>query len=249
MFQSLWDIMFVFIFFGVIFLILYIIGLFRAPYVPPIRNNYTDIKPLMETGDVLLFKSDGVMARISSVFSPSVYFHVAFIVVGPDGRIMLIETDNSKTIRRDGCFLVDLETKMAKYPNSELALWKLKRPIGDTNPNLQWDKCRDIFWKYTNKYTFQKNVLGWLRMAFPCKETAQRDKQSLFYKFVGECPQQLCIEQVTLALREVGVIDPETNTHSITPEKYFKGELPFINGYGFEGIIRFDYKNRIKHTS
>lgn len=242
MWQSLWEIMFVFVFFAVIFVILYIIGLFRAPYVPPIRNSYKDIKPLMETGDVLLFKSDGILARISSVFSPSVYFHVAFIVVGPDGRIMLIETDNSKTIRRDGCFLVDLDTKMAKYPNSELALWKLKRPSDTTiTKNLDWNNCKDIFWKYTNKYTFQKNILGWLRMAFPSDPLSQGDEQSWFYRFVGECPQQLCIEQVTLTLRDLGILDPKTNTHAITPERYFKGELPFINGYGFEGIVRFDY--------
>ncbi len=202
----------------------------RNQYIAPSTLYYKDVKPYLETGDVMLFKTDSYLGKVAATFDPTPFFHIALVVVGPDGRIFLVEHDNSKTIKRDGTFFVDFETKMALYPNSNLAVLKINKPI---NNNLNFETVKNLFVKYLHKYTFQKNPLGWLRMIVHNKH---------YYNMVGENNKMLCIEQVSSMLKDLKVFKSDTNIHDISPSKYFNKKLPFNEGYSCEGPLQFQYE-------
>jgi hypothetical protein len=208
---------------------IYLIGVIRKPYVPPSTLVWKDIKPHLLSGDVMLFKASNMMSKIAAAFDPTPFFHIALVNIGPDGKIFLLEHDNSKTIRRDGTFSVDFEAKMAIYPNSELAILRINRPKEN---NLTFDKLMKLFNKYFHKYKFQKNPLCWTRMVI---------KNDIYYKMLGENNKLLCIEQVSAMLRDSGVFKPDTNIHKISPSNYFQKNLPFSDGYSAEGPIPFKY--------
>ncbi len=232
MFGWLGDFLIFFVIVAIILACLYIVGLMRSPYVPPSTLLWKDIKPHVETGDIMLFKTDSVVGKVAQCFDASPYFHIAMVCIGPDGRIFLVEHDNSKTIKRDGTFFVDFETKMQLYPNSNLAILKYNRPA---ETRLQYENVIEIFKKYLTKFSFQKNPLGWLRMII---------HHPLYYKMIGENNKLLCIEQVSLMLRDLGVFKPETNIHDLSPSKYFNMELPFSKGYKGLGLVPFQYQKK-----
>jgi len=223
----IWDLCFIFVFLIIVGLILYIIGSYRAPYVPPSNCKYNDIKHVFKTGDVLLFKNSNIMAKIACSVDPSPFLHMALVVIGPDGRIMLCETDNSKAIRRDGVFMVDFESKMYNYPGSDFCLLQFEGA-----PDITFETCLNLFKKYDPKYTFQKKPWGWLSLAI---------KQDWYNKLIGESNSLLCIEMVSLMLRDLNIIKSDTNIHQISPSNYFNQTIPLNDGIKIKPPIYFKY--------
>lgn len=227
------DFLFVILVFIIIIIILYIIGVYRSPYVPPPVCKYSELKKILKNGDVLLFKSSNIIAKIAQSVDPTPFFHMAVVCVGPDGNIFLIETDNSKAIRRDGTFFVDFENKLNHYPNSELALLRLKTP---ENVNITYEKLLELFVKYSNKFRFQKKPQAWLRMLL---------RTNFYHNLISESNNLLCIEQVSLLYRDLGIFDKNTNIHMLCPSKYYTKNLPFNKGYSFDGPYVFIFDKHI----
>jgi hypothetical protein len=220
----------------------------RAEARMPIATSWVDIRPNLQTGDLVFFRcTDSYGSFLVTRFTGE-FTHIGVVIVrrtGPREKfILLFESvseeddlvDYETGTTKAGVRQVDLENRLNSSESHYFAVMKLRYPSKECQEIVQ--KRIEDFAKKEARKSYNHSKLDLCRVACDCGMIGHNKNSSKAY---------FCSQLVCKALQVAGVLDSEgVNPAKTDPNDYFQHDLPFINGIGVDAIY---YMPPLHHPS
>jgi len=192
------------------------------PFITTTIHNYTDVLPMMETGDLILFGSDDYVGKIIRFLSDNYFTHSGIIFRFKD-KVLFWECDvdnpsiNYLTGKKNsGPHLIDLVEKIKNYGGNYASLHKLNRKIDNK-------KFLDIIKTYPTD-NFNHNIFSWFLAQ--CKLDIYHNNNKIF-----------CSELIASTYQKLGILHSKIKPYLCTP-------ADILIGHKFQHPIFFTLPNK-----
>lgn len=194
---------------------------------------YSEIRPKLKTGDVVLFSGKGGISEWIKWFTGSQWSHVGLVLELEDFNSVLLwesttlsnlaDVETGKAHR--GVQLVGLRERIKSYNGDQIAIRRLsKRLDGDML------KILGQFRSTVSGRPYEQSKIELIRSASTMFPNDEEDLSSLF-----------CSELIAEAFQEMGLLDKTAkNSNNFTPEDFSSEAdttLPLIQGYKLQKEI------------
>ena len=194
---------------------------------------YPDIRPQIESFDILLFSGEGFISRAIQLFTGSPWSHVALALRLDDfDQVLCYESTTLSTIPDlttgagvKGVQLVPLSQRIATY-EGDIAFRKVNGPRTEPMKILAADFMREFAGR-----PYEQNQLELIRSALdhlPHQEN-QADASSVF------CSELSCAMHRMVGVQYVNELPP----NEFTPAD-FAGDLPLAGGYSLGDVEQIE---------
>lgn len=214
----------------------------------PIATSWLDIRPRLETGDLVFFRcTDSYGSFLVTRFTGE-FTHIGMVLVRRTDRgekvILLFESvsepddliDYETGVTKEGVRQVDLEWRLRDCESHYFAVMKLRYPNRECQAAVQ-TRLED-FAKREAKKLYNHSKTDLCRVAFDCKVIGRASNSTKDY---------FCSQLVCKAMQVAGILDSEGVNPAMTgPNDYFQHELPFVNGISVDAIY---YMPTLDHPS
>lgn len=200
--------------------------LLRPPDYPIDQHSYQQIKPLFNTGDLLVVSYNSIHANLIRIFTRSIWSHISMIYIDPnDQKTYIIECTQYNSKIKD-IIKIPIEEWLSLNCDCHIAWIKLCGP--PLNPNVINNlvdnlKLRDI--------KFERVIAKWLKAVISSPYRPLADDKKFFY----------CSEFITYLYQELGIIRKELSPSSYSPKSYMSCIVPLISPYGLSPPVMFMY--------
>ncbi len=192
--------------------------------VSPVSMSYQEIRPLLQTGDIVLFSGVRLFSRLIKIVTRSMWSHIAMIVRDDKDNVLCWESSGGKGVVEHSFadeykFSEQIRRSTAAGEVVAIRQLFLERSKGMLDAYFSFrDEAKGRPYE-RDKIEFLNAILG--------VELVAEDLSSLF-----------CSELIAETYKRMGLLDPSISSNKYAPKDFSNdGTILLLNGYLHDEVI------------